>query len=250
MRPDAGWAAPLAAFTLACVLAVIAASALVRLSVKLDATAAPERIQAGRAVRQNVGGLAALGVAALAIAANSVRATRGALGPAAAAALALTVVLSGVGFWTGTEPPPAAAFVNQFGGVLLAGILGWLLGRARASAGSTPAMRILASVALAILLTQAAFGGAIAIFTMQPPVVLHVLHAALGLAAAACLAAVAFELRGGERLLLVASAASVPLAGVLVAVQGPSSALQVAHSLAGAVLLAAACYARGRLAPT
>jgi hypothetical protein len=227
-------------------LAVIAASASIRIGAKVDGDAPAGRVHAARLVRQNAGAVTALGVLALAIAANAVRATRGALGPAAIAAFAVTATLSAVGLAAGREPPPAAAFLNQFGGVLLAGILGWMLGRLRARREDAPALRMLASVALAIALAQAAFGGAIATLLADPPLLLLVLHAASGVAAAACIVALARDCRAPERALLAGVATIVVLIGVACAANASSSALQVAHALAGAVLLAAASYARGR----
>lgn len=246
MRPEARWPAPLAAFTLACMLAVIAASASIRLATRIDGPAAAERIHAARWVRENVGAVTALGVLSLAVAANTVRATRAALGPAAVAALAVTATLSAVGLTAGREPPPAAAFVNQFGGMLLAGMLGWMLGRARARGRDARGACTLASVALALSIAQAAFGGAIATFATNPPIALLILHAASGLATAACLLAVARDCTAPEGTVLVIVSATVVVIGVLSATGAPSSALQLAHAVAGAALLAAASYARGR----
>lgn len=229
-------------------LAVIAASASIRLGARIDGDVGGERIQAARWIRENVGAITALGVLSLAVATSSVRATRGALGPAAITALAVTATLAAVGYAAGREPPPAAAFANQFGGVLLAGILGWMLGRMRATTDPAPALRRLANVALAMSIAQAAFGGAIAAFSSHPPVVVLVMHAAAGLAAALCIFAVALQCRPFDGGLLALGAASAVLAGILNAVNAPSSLLQLAHSLCGAMLLAAASYARGRFA--
>jgi hypothetical protein len=252
VRPEARWAAVLAAGTLAFVLAVIAASAYIRLGSAQIPAASGASIEAARTVRQTAGAVVALGVLALAIAAPAVRATRAALGAAAAGALALTVMLSLVGLATGIEPPPAAAYANQFGGVLLAGLLGWLYGRAASRFDSAAPDRALARAALLFCLLQAAFGGAIATLLRSAPAALLILHAATGLAAASCVAALALRFAGRDArwlgAVLAACAASVPLIGLVSALLAPSAALQVAHALAGAALLACAAHALGRLA--
>jgi len=242
----------LAAGTLAFVLAVIGASAYIRLGSAQIPAASSDSIDAARTVRKSAGALAALGVVALAIAAPAVRATRSALGAAAGGALAMTVVLSLVGVATGVEPPPAAAFANQFGGALLAGLLGWLSGRAAARLDATAADRALGTAALLFCVLQAAFGGAIATLLRDPPVALLIVHAATGVAAACCVAGLVPGLgrRGARWLaaLLAVCAVSVPLIGVASTLVGITAQLQVAHALAGATLLACAAHVAGRFA--
>jgi hypothetical protein len=232
-------------------LAVIAASASIRLGTRIDGDAARESTHAARLVRQSAGALTALGVLSLAIGSFAVRAMRGMYAPWALGALALTAALSGVGLVAGREPPPAAAFANQFGGLLLAGILGWMLGllRARPMGRRSGDPYRLACAALAIALAQAALGGAIATLLSDPPVIVLLLHAAAGLAAAACILAVAIGCGGVSGTLLAASSAAVLGIGVLSAIHAPSSALQVGHAFGGALLLTAAAYACGRFDP-
>jgi len=242
----------LAAGTLAFVLAVIAASATIRLGSAQVPAASAAGIEAARTVRQTAGAVAALGVLALAIATRAVRATRPALSAVATGALALTVTLSLVGFATGIEPPPAAAFANQFGGVLLAGLLGWLYGRAASSFDCAAPDRALAVAALLFCVLQAAFGGAIATLVRSPPAAFLILHAATGLAAVSCVAALALRFAGRNArwlgMMLATCAVSVPLIGLASALLAPSAALQVVHAVAGAVLLACTAHVRGRFA--
>lgn len=251
-RPEARWAAVLAAATLAFVLAVIGASAYIRLGGAQVPVASTDSIEAARAVRKSAGAVAALGVVGLAIAASAVHATRAALAAAAGGALAMTVTLSLVGVATGVEPPPAAAFANQFGGAVLAGLLGWLSGRAAARLDSTAADRALGTAALLFCVLQAAFGGAIATLLRDPPAALLILHAATGMAAACCVAALVPGpgLRDARWLaaLLAVCAVSVPLIGVASVLAGASAQLQVAHALAGATLLACSAHVAGRFA--
>ena len=251
-QPDTRWAAILAGCTLAFVLAVIAASAHVRLGSDPARAASAASIDAARDVRKGAGAVAAIGVMALAVAAPVVGATRAALGAAALAALAMTVVLSLVGLATGIGPPPWAAYTNQLGGVLLAGVLGWLFGRASARLEPAAQSRQLAGIALLFCVLQAAFGGALATLLRDSPVLLLVLHAATGLAVM-CFAlalAVALGRTGGgpEGTLIAACAVGVPLIGLACTLAASSTALQLVHSLGGAMLLAGVTYALGRLA--
>jgi hypothetical protein len=246
------WAAVLAAATLAFVLAVIGASAYIRLGGAQVPAASIDSIDAARTVRKSAGAVAALGVVGLAIAASAVRATRPALGAVAGGALAMTVMLSLVGVATGVEPPRAAAFANQFGGAALAGLLGWLSGRAAARLDAPAADRALGTAALVFCVLQAAFGGAIATLLRDPPAVLLIVHAATGMATACCVAGLVLGpgLRDAHWLaaLLALCAVSVPLIGVVSTLVGPAAPLQVAHTLGGATLLACAAHAAGRFA--
>lgn len=252
-RPDAGWAAVLAGATLLFVLAVIAASAYVRLGSAQVPTASALTIDAARTIRGSAGSVAAIGVAALAVAAAVVRTARAPLAAAAGGALALTILLSIVGFATGTEPPRWAAYTNQFGGVLLAGLLGWLAGRAGSRLRVTVEDRRLAIAALALCVLQAAFGGGIATSGRDPSAALLVLHAAAGVAAACCAAALSVQLSGrNARSLgaaLMACAVCVPFAGLASALASMPASLQVAHAISGAALLACVAFAAGRLEP-
>ena len=251
--PDAGWAVVLAGATLLFVLAVIAASAYVRLGSAQVPTASASTIDAARTIRGSAGSVAAIGVAALAVAAAMIRSVRAPLAAGAGGALALTVLLSIVGFATGTEPPRWAAYTNQFGGVLLAGLLGWLAGRAGSRLRVTVDDRRLGVAALVLCVLQAAFGGAIATAGRDPSAALLILHAAVGVAAACCAAALSVQLSGRNarslRAALIACVVSVPLAGIASAVAAMPASLQVAHAISGATLLACVAFAAGRLEP-
>jgi hypothetical protein len=149
-------------------------------------------------------------------------------------ALALALVLSVVGWATGTTPPPLAALFNQLGGIALAAVLAWMLG---ASAAQPLRERGLAPVALAFCGVQAAFGGSLAVLVARPGLGLLVAHAVLGLAAAALVAAL-----GGRYVLWAALA---PLLGAAAAVT-PAFAAQAAHAFAAALLVCAAAHACAR----
>ena len=252
-RLEAGWAAVLAGATLLLVLAVIAASAYVRLGSAHVPAATDAAIDAARTIRKSAGAVAAIGIATLAIGAFVVRATRATLGVAAGGTLALMLALSVVGFATGIQPPRWAAYANQLGGVLLAGVLGWLSGRAATRIDATGGDRPLAVAALILCVLQAAFGGAIATSPGEPSVALLILHAAVGAAAACCAAALAVRLSGADvRALPAALAAcvtSVPLIGLASTLASIPVSLQVAHALSGAALLACIAFAAGRLEP-
>lgn len=248
-RLDAGWAAVLAGTTLLLVLAVIAASAFVRLASAQAPSGSATAIDAARTIRKSAGSVAAAGIAALAIGAASVRATRGMLGAAAGGALALMLMLSLVGLATGIQPPRWAAYANQFGGVLLAGVLGWLSGRAATGSDAVAGDRRLARAALALCVLQAAFGGWIATSTRDPSGTMVILHAAIGMAAACSAAALAIRLSGFLRAALLACILSVPFIGLASALASMPVFLQVAHALLGAALLACVAFADGWLEP-
>lgn len=154
---------------------------------------------------------------------------------AAIGTLALTLALSIVGWVTGTNPPLAAALFNQVGGIALAALLAWLGGRAalaRAQGG-----RALARVALGLAAVQALGGVLIATPWKGAPLAVYLVHAACGLAAAACLAALAAAQRS---VVLLALAFAAPALGIVVSLMTPSAAAQAAHAFAAAALLAAA----------
>ena len=151
-------------------------------------------------------------------------------------ALTLTLVLSVVGWVTGTTPPPAAALFNQLGGVALAAILAWMHGRAGAR---SPDGQSLAAAALGFCGLQAAFGGSLAVLVAEPALTLLLAHAAIGLAAAALVAALGWR--------YAAWAVLAPALGTA-AVLLPPFAAQAAHALAAALLVCAAAHAHARAA--
>jgi hypothetical protein len=204
-------------------LAVVAASAYIRASGGID-------VQIARGVhRATASSVALLVFALMALAWGQPR-----LRAAASVAFVLMLALSAVGWITGTTPPPAAAFFNQSGGLVLTALLAWIYGRAAAQTSAVPD-RKLALAALALAGLQAAFGGTLAIYAPQASVALLISHAVTGVAAAAAVAALGWR--------CAACAALAPVLGV-VSVVLPAAAAQAGHALAGALLLACAAHAR------
>jgi len=206
-------------------LVVVTASAYIRTSGGID-------VQVARGVHRTAASSVALLAFALAAMAWKVSQLRA----AAIGALALMLALSAVGWITGTAPPPAAAFFNQFGGFLLTALLAWIYGHASAQFPASPDRKhALAALVFAVL--QAAFGGALAIYAPQASVGLLVAHAVSGVATAATVAALGWR--------YAACAALAPGIGVLSVVL-PVAAVRTGHALAGVLVLAAAAYAQAR----
>ncbi|MBI2747800.1 MAG: hypothetical protein HYX43_00285 [Burkholderiales bacterium] len=230
------------------VLTVVAASVTIR----LGASDLGESIAIVRGVHRAAASLAALlvfALSALALRRREIRAT-------AIAALVLTVLLSIVGWITGTEPPRPAAAFNQLGGIALAALLAWRAGRESGPTASAPRLRALAAAAVLFAGVQAAYGATLAttFFPDPPPVPFLLAHAALGLAAAAMVAAlgVRFAAAGSAAtgFALVACAALAPLAGAFAAMTAIPLAFRVGHAFAAALLLAAATHGHARVAPS
>ena len=228
------------------VLTVVAASVTIR----LGASDLGEAIAIVRGVHRAAASLAALLVLALSALALRRREIRA----ATIAALVLTVLLSIVGWVTGTEPPRPAAAFNQLGGIALAALLAWLWGRAGAARIAASGERPLAAAAVLLAGLQAAYGGALAtaFFPDPPPVPFLLPHAALGLAAAAMVAAlgVRFAAAGSAALgfTLAACAALAPVAGAFAAITATPLAIRVGHAFAAALLFAAATHGHARVA--
>ena len=203
-------------------LAVVAASAYIRASGGID-------VQIARGAHR----VAASSVAVLVFALMALAWGQPRLRAPASVAFVLMLALSAVGWITGTTPPPAAAYFNQSGGLVLTALLAWIYGRATVHTPMAPD-RKLALVALGLAGLQAAFGGTLAIYAPQASVGALILHAAAGLAAAAAVAALGWR--------YAACAALAPALG-LISVVLPGSAAQAGHALAGALLLAAAAHA-------
>lgn len=200
-------------------LAVLGASAWIRAAGTGD-------VQVMRAVHR----VAASTVALLVILLWSLAWRRRRLVGAATSALALMLALSAVGWMTGTTPPPSAAFFNQAGGLALTGLLAWIA--ARASRPHAPD-DVLRATAIAFAVAQGAFGAAIAAYLRDPPVLVLILHAAAGLAAAALVAALRHPLA-------LAGAFAAPAAGLAAALAPALAAAPAAHALSAGLLLAAA----------
>lgn len=216
----------LAAASLLLVLVVIVASAAIRLSDQdlgayLPAVRLTHRFSAS--------------LATLLIAAAAFLAWRGGRRPLAAAIAGVTVSLSALGAATGIGPPPWAQAGNLLGGLLLAGLLAWLL------AAKEPAQKRL----WALLALQASLGAWIAIFAdaLWTPVL--ALHALLGIGLAALLGWLALK---QGRLLMLLLAIAVPASGAAAALFGLPLGAMIAHAVAVALLVSAAAYAHTRLA--
>lgn len=216
----------LAATSLLLVLVVIVASAAIRLSDQdlgayLPAVRLTHRFSAS--------------LATLLIAAAAFLAWRGGRRPLAAAIAGVTVSLSALGAATGIGPPPWAQAGNLLGGLLLAGLLAWLL------AAKEPAQKRL----WALLALQASLGAWIAIFAdaLWTPVL--ALHALLGIGLAALLGWLALK---QGRLLMLLLAIAVPASGAAAALFGLPLGAMIAHAVAVALLVSAAAYAHTRLA--
>jgi heme A synthase len=163
----------------------------------------------------------------------------------ALAAAALTVFLSVLGIAAGREPPPLAALGNLLGGLALAAVFAWLLGRARERT-ARPASRI-AHGAAALLVLQCALGAWVSIFAREDLSWPLVAHAELGLLLAAASVWLALRLaRGAWRYALTGVALTVPMAGLSV-LSGWPLAASLSHAAAVALLVAAAAYAHARL---
>ncbi len=226
---DAFRAGLLAAVSTALMLVVVAASALIRARGVAGLDVQPDRI-AHR--------IAASTVALLVIALTMLAWRVPRLRRAAVMALVLMLALSAVGWITGTTPPPAAAFFNQFGGLALTALLAWLWARASWATGSV-ASAPLAATAVFLGCAQGAFGAAIAAFAAAPPVVVLIAHAALGMAAAALVAALRHPA-------FVACALFAVAAGAFTSLPGAHALAPAAHALSAALTISAAAAAHGR----
>ena len=227
--PNSGRIRLAASASILLMLAVVAASAYIRVSGGID-------VQFARGLHRATASSVALLVSALMLLAW--RQPR--LRIAAIAAFVLMLALSAVGWITGTTPPRAAAFFNQSGGFLLTALLAWIYGRAAGQSAAAPE-RSFASAVLVLASLQAMFGGTLAIFAPQASVAVLIAHSASGIAAAAAVAALGLR--------YAACALLVPALGVVSAIY-PGAAALSGHALAGALLLAAAAHAQARALTT
>jgi hypothetical protein len=221
----------LTAASLALVLAVVFASALIRL--------AGDEL-GGALVFVRVAHRLAASAAALAILGAGWFAWREGRRAMAAPVVALMLALSALGAATGTEPPPPAAAGNLLGGLALAALLAWWLGRAGRRGGAP-----LAHAVAALVAAQALLGAWCTLFERDETWTFALLgHATLGLAAAGLLAWVALRARAWP---LVALAAAAPLAGLVSGLLDAPPAAALAHAAAAALAVAGAAWAHGRL---
>lgn len=216
--------------SLALVLAVLLASAVIRL--------AGDEIGAALAAVRAVHRIAASAAALTIVAAGWLlwRARRRAL---AAGTVLLMLALSALGAATGMRPPPLAAAGNLLGGLALAALLAWLLGRER-RVGGAPLMHAVAALAA----LQAALGAWCSIFETETWTFALLGHATLGLLVAGLLAWQAERARAWG---VLAAALAAPLAGLVAALLDAPAGAAVAHAASAALLVAAAAYAHARL---
>jgi heme A synthase len=241
-RPIAG--AALAAAGWALMLAVLAASAYIRMSAAPGAD-----VDLARGVHRASASLA--GLAVLLLAAWALWRRR--IVPGALAALALIVFLAVLGRATGSAPPPAAALGNLAGGAALAALLAWIFGRTAAPWPAAARERRLVRGTLAAAAAQAAFGAWLATCVpVEPPSIVPWVHAATGVAAAALAAWLGVRLaraglaRAGIALIVLAALALGAGAASLL-LDLPTIAL-LAHPLATALLLSTLALLAARIA--
>jgi len=230
-RAPAGPRRALTAASLALVVVVVLASALIRL--------AGEELGGALAFVRGVHRVAA-SAAALTILGAGWYGWREGRRARAALVVVVMLALSALGAATGTEPPPLAAAGNLLGGLLLATLLAWWLGR-DARRGGEPLLHAVAGLALA----QALLGAWSTIFEANEVWTAALLaHATLGLATAGLAGWVALRARAWG---LLALAAAAPLAGLVSALLDAPTPAALAHAAAAALLVVAAANAHGRL---
>lgn len=173
------------------------------------------------------------------------RATRPVVWRGSLVAIGLTAFLSILGIAAGQNPPPAAAAANLLGGLALAAVFAWILGKAgseRNRALSAIFWPVAASMAI-----QAMLGARLAIverFGAVLPV-----HALLAMALAGLLGWVALaRVRGAAGKTLFVLALAAPVAGFSSLHYEYSAAAALVHAAAAALLLASTAYAFGRRA--
>lgn len=221
----------LTAASLALVVVVLFASALIRL--------AGEELGGALVLVRGVHRVAA-SAAALAILGAGWQLWRAGRRGTGAALVALMLALSALGAATGTEPPPLAAAGNLLGGLLLAALLAWLLGRERRQGGE-PLLHAIAALAA----LQALLGAWSTIFEKDDIWTLALLgHATLGLATAGLLGWIALRARAWG---LVAIACAAPLAGMVSGLLDAPTGPALAHAMSAALLVCAAAWAHARL---
>ena len=224
----------LAAAALALVLAVLAASAAIRLGQPL-AGFPTGALRLAQRVAASLEVLAMIGIAVVAWRRRVV-----------ALAATLTVFLSVLGIAAGQQPPPAAAAGNLLGGLALAAAFGWLLG---CSAEKTFREKTMAGFAAALIVLQCLLGAWVAILSPQlwtPGLVFHWLA---GVALVSGALWLAFLCRPGLPRYLLLGLALLALASGYSAIifERPFGAALM-HAVAGAFFVAAAGYAHARLA--
>ena len=170
------------------------------------------------------------------------RATRPVVWRGSLVAIGVTAFLSILGIAAGQNPPPAAA-ANLLGGLALAAVFAWLLGRI--NGGSRATGLALGSLVGALLAIQLLLGARLAIverFAAALP-----LHGLLAVVLAGLLAWLGLaRVRGVAGKALFALALAAPVAGFTALHYEWSAGAALAHAAAAALLLASTAYALGR----
>jgi heme A synthase len=234
--PDAARRAALLAHVgLVCMLAVVAASAYIRLRASypsvVDATLLARGVHRVAA--------SAAGIAVIALAYLAWRRNAGARA-AVTLALGLTLLLAWLGAATGISPPPAASLGNLAGGLALAALLAWIYVPVRDV--DVPIKTTWCTLALAAVGSQALLGAWMA--TMAPEdATVFVLHVLLGIAAAALAGWLGVRLAAAGRapagFALIGLAALAPALGIVSVLLEPPAEFVFLHAVAAALLLAA-----------
>jgi heme A synthase len=240
------------AASLVLVLAVIAASAYIRLSASSATPPSAANIDGVRIAHRVAASLAAIAVLVLALLAWRARRARA----PAFAALAVTLALSALGAATGTSPPPPAVLGNLLGGLALAALLARALGQAWPRGIGTPtrgaATHGLLRLALSIGAAQAVLGAGVALSGKVVDLVWLLAHVALGASLAILCGWIGVALsRAGlkaQGLVLIVLAALAPVAGTLAALIELGPLASIAHPVLAALLLAALAGAHARSA--
>lgn len=164
---------------------------------------------------------------------------------AALLAIALTAVLSIVGIATGRNPPPAAVAVNLLGGLMLAAVFAWMLGRSgKGNRALTPIAGFLVGFMLAI---QLVLGTRLSIVERHAAALPA--HALLAMALVALLGWVGLaRVGGGAGRVVFVLALAAPIAGFTALHYEWSAGAALAHSAAAALLLVSSAYVLGRSA--
>ena len=230
----------LSAAGLGLVLAVVAASAAIRLGADvLQGTP----LALVRGLHRAAASLEVIVVLWLGWLAWRVRGGKPGVFRAAMLAIGVSAFLSVIGIVAGQNPPAAAAVANLLGGLALTALFAWLLGmlkRQPARMGLTLAFAV--GVLLAIQLLLGARLSLIDRVGMALP-----LHALLAMALAALLGWMGLaRVRGRAGKAIFALALAVPLAGFTALHYDHSAAAALVHAALAALLLAAAAHAFGR----
>jgi hypothetical protein len=236
--PDASFRR-VALIGLALVLAVVLASAAIRLGTAAGYFAAHEAVLKGlRALHRACASLEVLAAGWVGWIAWKGRARDARRWRVALVVLALTVFLAILGIFAGQNPSRLQALGNVLGGLALAAAFAWLAGAGRARQGRVGSLLVAGLGGL--LVAQALAGGRLSIFGRWEVPALP-LHVYLGLAAS--LGAGWLALRrsgGGIARLLLAAAVLAPLAGFTALQYDHSAAVALAHAASAALLVVVA----------